>query len=45
MLIVMNQGKIEQKGTPGELVQTPKTNSIRNFKGFNIKFFMPNQQY
>ncbi len=33
MIIVMNQGKIEQKGTPDELVQTPKNQWIKEFLG------------
>ena len=31
MIIVMNQGKIEQKGTPDELVQTPKNQWVKDF--------------
>jgi len=33
MIIVMNQGKIEQKGTSDELVQTPKNQWIKEFLG------------
>ena len=33
MIVVMNQGKIEQKGTPDELVQTPKNQWIKEFLG------------
>jgi ABC-type Fe3+/spermidine/putrescine transport system ATPase subunit len=31
MLIVMKEGKIEQQGTPEELIQTPKNEWIKNF--------------
>ena len=33
MIVVMNQGKIEQKGTPEELIQTPKNQWIKEFLG------------
>ncbi|NOX34916.1 MAG: ABC transporter ATP-binding protein [Deltaproteobacteria bacterium] len=33
MVIVMNQGGIEQKGTPEELVQNPKNSWIKEFLG------------
>lgn len=33
MIVVMNQGKIEQKGTPDELVRTPENKWIREFLG------------
>lgn len=33
MVIVMNQGKIEQKGTPDELYQTPKNEWVKEFLG------------
>lgn len=34
MVIVMRQGRIEQKGTPDELVQTPKNKWVKEFLGF-----------
>ncbi len=33
MVIIMNQGKIEQKGTPDELIRTPKNQWIKDFLG------------
>lgn len=33
MVIVMNQGRIEQKGSPDELVQTPKNQWVKEFLG------------
>ncbi len=33
MLIVMNEGKIEQQGTPEQIIQTPKNKWIKNFLG------------
>ncbi|MCF6248484.1 MAG: ABC transporter ATP-binding protein [Desulfobacula sp.] len=33
LLIVMNEGKIEQQGTPEQLIQTPKNKWIKNFLG------------
>ncbi|MBU8911460.1 MAG: ABC transporter ATP-binding protein [Desulfobacterales bacterium] len=33
MIIIMNQGKIEQKGTPDELVQTPRNEWVKEFLG------------
>jgi ABC-type Fe3+/spermidine/putrescine transport system ATPase subunit len=32
-VIIMNQGRIEQAGTPGELVQSPKNQWVREFLG------------
>ncbi len=32
-VIIMNQGEIEQKGTPAELVQTPKNQWVKDFLG------------
>jgi len=32
-VIIMNQGSIEQAGTPGELVQSPKNQWVREFLG------------
>ena len=32
-VIIMNQGSIEQAGTPGELVQSPKNQWVRDFLG------------
>lgn len=33
MIIIMKQGEIEQKGTPDELVQTPKNEWVKEFLG------------